>query len=176
MKNLKIFLVLLLIVFGLSGCNQLQQGKNGQKVNKQNCLADGCLLVDNLEYPVVAEVGADIKVALEEAIEDEYKAWSTYDAVIEKFGKVRPFIMIIRAEEQHIASLKALFDKYGFEIPENSWQSKVQVPESLSEACAIGVEAEIANADLYQEKLIPVAEGYEDIVMVFNNLMSASEN
>ena len=35
--------------------------------------------------------------------------------------------MIIRAEEQHISSLKSLFDKYGLEIPKDNWTNKVSV-------------------------------------------------
>ena len=139
-----------------------------------NCLADDCLLVDGLEYPV-GELSVEIQKALDEAINDEYKALSTYEAVITKFGAVRPFSMIKGAEEQHIASLKAIYDKYGLEVPENTWPSKILAPATLQEACQIGVGAEIANAALYKENLLPIVVGYEDIVAVFTNLMNASE-
>ena len=71
-----------------------------------------CLLVDNLEYPA-GELSSEVQQALDEAINDEYKALSTYEAVIAKLGSVRPFSMIKGAEVQHIASLKAIYDKYG---------------------------------------------------------------
>lgn len=142
--------------------------------NRGNCLADDCLLVSDLEYPA-SELSMPVKEALDEAINDEYKALSVYEAVIEKFGMVRPFSMIKGAEEQHIASLKAIYDKYGLEVPENSWIGKVTAPETIQEACQTGVEAEIANADLYKNHLLPAVEDYEDIVMVFTNLMNASE-
>lgn len=83
-----------------------------------------------------------------------------------KFGFVRPFSMIIRAEEQHISSLKALFDKYGLEVPSNNWSGKVAVETTLQKSCQAGVDAEIANAKLYREKLIPAVSGYEDIKSV----------
>lgn len=149
------------------------QGQNGQP-NRGNCLADDCLLVDGLEYPA-GELSLEVQSALDEAINDEYKALSTYEAVIAKFGSVRPFSMIKGAEEQHIASLKAIYDKYGLEVPENTWPSKVTVPTTLQEACQVGVDAEIANAALYEDELLPVVGEYEDIVAVFTNLMNASE-
>ena len=148
-------------------------GQNNQP-DRGNCLTDDCLLVDNLEYPA-GELSADVQQALDEAINDEYKALSTYEAVIAKLGSVRPFSMIKGAEEQHIASLKAIYDKYGLEVPANSWPSKVSAPATLQEACQVGVDAEIANAGLYRDKLLPVVSDYEDIVAVFENLMNASQ-
>ena len=150
--------------------NQTQGGQP----NRGNCLADDCLLVDNLEYPA-GELSADVQKALDEAINDEYKALSVYEAVITKFGAVRPFSMIKGAEEQHIASLKAVYDKYGLEVPENTWPSKITAPVSLQEACQVGVDAEIANAALYKDELLPAVQEHEDIVAVFTNLMNASE-
>lgn len=149
------------------------QGENNQP-DRGNCLADDCLLVDNLEYPA-GELSEAVQQALDEAINDEYKALSTYEAVIAEFGSVRPFSMIKGAEEQHIASLKAIYDKYGLMVPENTWPSKVSVPVTLQEACQVGVDAEIDNAALYREELLPVVDGFEDITVVFETLMSASE-
>lgn len=155
--------------------NQNQPTTPNQEINRQNCLSDQCLLVENLDYPT-SELSQEVKNALDEAINDEYKALATYEKVIEKFGKVRPFIMIKGAEEQHIASLKAIYDKYGLEAPINDWDDKVgEAPATLKEACQIGVEAEVANAKLYQDKLIPTISSYEDISLVFNNLMTASQ-
>ena len=142
--------------------------------SRENCLADDCLLVDDLEYPV-GELSVEVQEALDEAINDEYKALSVYEAVVTKLGTVRPFSMIMGAEEQHIASLKAIYDKYGLEVPVNTWPSKVSAPDTLQEACQVGVDAEIANAALYEDKLLPAVDGYEDIVAVFTNLMNASE-
>jgi len=145
-----------------------------QNINKANCLADECLAVNDLEYPA-GSLSSEAKEALVEAINDEYKAHALYEKTIAKLGLVRPFSMIIRAEEQHIASLKSLFDKYGLEIPADNWAGKVSAESTLQQACGAGVEAEIANAKLYREKLLPMAEGYEDIQAVFTNLMNASE-
>ena len=155
--------------------NQDKVGQSQAKQNsKNNCLADDCLLVEDLEYPV-DNLPTEVKNALDEAINDEYKALSTYEAVMDKFGVIRPFSMIKGAEEQHIASLKAIYDKYGLEIPENTWPAKVTTPETLRKACQIGVDAEIENAALYKDNLLPAVTKYEDITAVFTNLMNASE-
>ena len=45
--------------------------------------------------------------AMHDALEDEYKARATYRKVIERFGRVRPFVNIIQAEERHIEALLA---------------------------------------------------------------------
>ena len=163
----------LFIGYGLNSYNNSQLNENIQPT-KNTCLSDDCLLVDNLNYPV-GELPSEVQAALDEAINDEYKALSTYEAVIAKFGAVRPFSMIKGAEEQHIASLKAIYDKYALEIPANTWSTKISLPDTLQESCQFGVEAEIANAALYQEKLLPIVSSYDDISGVFTTLMNASE-
>jgi hypothetical protein len=151
-----------------------QTPKQSELTNKSNCLSDGCLAVDGLNYPV-DKLPESVEKALTLAIEDEYKAYTVYQKVIEKMGMVRPFSMIIRAEETHIASLKSLFDKYGLKVPENNWSKKINVATTISENCQIGVDAEIANAKLYREELLPAVSEYSDITNVFTNLMNASE-
>ena len=185
MKKIILFLFVITI-FVISGCSQNQQNnqnsqqninqqqEQAKQINKQNCLQDDCLLVDNVDYPV-GELPEDIVEAMGLAIEDEYKAKTTYEKIIEKFGKIKPFIMIVRAEETHISSLKAVYDKYGVDIPENNWGDKIIAPETLQEACATGVVAEIENARLYREDLLPLVSEYPDIENVFTNLMNASQ-
>lgn len=152
-----------------------RHGKSSVRSGQEGCIADECLSVDGLEYPV-ATLSDGAKEALAAALEDEYKAFATYQSVMEKFGAIRPFVMISRAEEQHIAALKALHDKYGIAVPENSYLGKVSSPESVSAACQTGIDAEIANAALYDDRLLPVVSTYPDIVRVFTNLRNASED
>lgn len=188
MKKILSILVVITVAVVAGGCvqnenkqineskqlNEAKQINENKQITKANCLLDDCLLVEDVDYPV-GELSDEIAEALNLAIEDEYKARTTYEKVIEKFGNIRPFIMIVRAEESHISSLKAVYDKYGLEIPENEWLEKVTAPETLQEACSIGVTAEIENARLYKEDLLPVVEQYPDIEGVFTNLMNASE-
>lgn len=177
-NNSLIIFSLVVIVFGgfiLMNFSQKRNQKSVQnQATRQNCLAEDCLSVDNLTYPA-GELSASVKDALNQAINDEYKAYSTYEAVIKKLGNVRPFSMIIRAEEQHISALKSIYDKYGLTIPENTMAKKVTAPSTLQQACQTGVDAEIANAALYQDKLLPAVTDYEDVTQVFENLMNASQ-
>ena len=107
------------------------------------------------------------------ALNDEYKAWSVYEQVIADFGSVRPFTSIQRAEESHIAALVTLFDRYGLDVPENPWLGNVPSFDTLAEACAAGVQAEIDNAALYDELFSMVDN--PDIIRVFTSLQQASE-
>ena len=47
--------------------------------------------------------------ALNEALDDEYLAWATYDQVIADFGEMPPFSNIREAEARHIEALCTLF-------------------------------------------------------------------
>jgi len=158
--------------FGLGFREGAGSGSRSE-INARNCLADECLGIDEVEYPV-GQLEEEAREALDEAIQDEFKARGTYALVIERFGMVRPFAMIIRAEDQHINALKAIYDRYGLEVPEAA-PLDMEVSDSLAEMCEVGVEAEIANAALYRDRLLPKVHDHEDIVFVFTNLMLASE-
>jgi len=149
-------------------------GERRGNVDRGNCVADECLFVDGLEYPTGTLTDA-AKSALASALDDEYKALATYEAVMAKEGRVRPFVMIARAEEQHISALKALFDKYGMTVTENPYIGKINAPDSMTASCQAGVDAEIANASLYRDTLLPVVKDSADIMGVFTNLMNASQ-
>lgn len=140
---------------------------------KENCLADNCLN-NEIEFPV-KELPSTIKDSLYQALDDEYNAYATYNNTISTFGNIRPFIMIARAEQQHIAALQALFDKYNLEIPENNYQGNIETSDSIKSACDIGVKEEKENIELFREKLLPLVTEYEDITAVYTNLMNASE-
>lgn len=152
---------------------QGQANKNSSAqtgLTKQNCLMDGCLQVPDASYPV-GELDDATREYLYTALADERKALATYQAIMAKLGNVTPFINIARAEEQHISLLKALFDKYGEEIPADD--TKVgTVPATLAAACQLGVEAEIANDALYQEMLPNIT--LQDVHEVFTALATAS--
>lgn len=138
-----------------------------------DCVGDSCLEVPDLEYPA-GQLPATVSAAVKSAIDDEYKAFTAYDATIAKLGSIRPFSMIIRAEESHIAQLKAVLDKYGETIPENPYIGKITAESTKQAACQVGVDAEIANVALYRDELIPAVTAYPDITAVFNSLMNAS--
>ncbi|MFH7243788.1 MAG: DUF2202 domain-containing protein [Spirulina sp.] len=115
-----------------------------------------------------------LAAALTEALQDEYKACATYRAILECFGPVRPFINILSAEERHIQALLPLFERYGIPIPEDHWPSQVVVPNTLAQACAEGVQAEIENGAMY-DRLLGLTVDYPDVQRVFRNLQRASQ-
>jgi len=116
--------------------------------------------------------GAEIH-ALNEALDDEYRAWATYDQVIADFGEVPPFNNIREAEARHIEALCTLFARYGLPVPENRWPGRVARYASLQAACEAGVAAEIANGELY-ERLLGATQR-SDILTVLRNLQEASQ-
>jgi hypothetical protein len=132
------------------------------------------LLTGTVGSAAAATLDAQTRQALIDAINDEYKAHALYQAVIAKFGRVRPFSNIVRSEEQHIALLKPLFEKYGLQVPADTFSGKLQAPSTLPEACSISVKAEQDNIAIYDRLLKVVKE--PDIVAVFNQLRSASAN
>lgn len=108
------------------------------------------------------------------AIQDEYLARTEYEMIINQFGSQKPFSNIIKAEEYHISLLIPLFEKYNINLPEDSSKEHVIIPDDISSALKIGVEAEVANIkmyDLFLKQDLP-----EDIKEVFEVLKRGSEN
>jgi hypothetical protein len=106
------------------------------------------------------------------AMLDEIHAKQTYEAMIEVYGEIRPFTKIMEAEQTHIDLLLPLFETYQIELPVSDYVPVV--PETIEEALAIGVEAEIANIALYEAFLSQ--ELPEDVRAVFEQLVNASNH
>lgn len=115
--------------------------------------------------------------AINTALDDEYKAYTTYQAYINHFGQIRPFSNIINSELRHIEALSDLLIEQNLEVPANPYdESMIDIPTTISKACQIAVEAEIANKDLYFKQLIPEAESFANVKIVFENLANASQD
>jgi hypothetical protein len=112
--------------------------------------------------------------ALKQAILEEYGALNTYNAVIDQFGAVYPFVQIVQSEQQHVNALLRLADRYGVIAPTNPGLTNSLGIETVTEACQIGVSAEIADADLYTQ-LMKVTT-HTDVLRVCSNLQNASLN
>lgn len=104
---------------------------------------------------------------------DEQQAYAVYGAIIDQFGAVRPFTAIQRAEVQHAAAWETLFARYGIAVPDVP-DFDLPTYASLSEACAVGVEAEVANFGLYDAMLEAFAP-YPDLLHVAQTLRDVSE-
>lgn len=110
--------------------------------------------------------------ALRIGLYDEWHALAVYDAVIRRYGPVRPFANIVHSEAMHAAALSRLCARYGVPEPVNDWPGKVRLPAALAECCAEGAADEIENVAMYDNFLsYPMPP---DAVAVFQTLKAAS--
>lgn len=122
---------------------------------------------------MVSDAELTIPAMLTFALQDEYLARGEYQRIIENFGNQRPFSNIIKAEEQHIAWLIPVLEKYGVPLPEDRGAELAQLPGSPAEALQAGVAAETANIAMYERFLrkdLPM-----DIKIVMEHLLAASQ-
>lgn len=118
-------------------------------------------------------VTAEVLDALNLAIQDEYHAEFVYLKVIADFGEVQPFSRIVNAEERHSEAIGKVFTNHDLPVPASDWNlGNVPSFGSLPDACAAGVEAEIANIALYDELL--TLDLPQDARNVFTNIRAAS--
>ena len=108
-----------------------------------------------------------------DAIDEELTAQAIYLSIVDTFGSVSPFEQIADSEANHADALINQAEKYGVEIPEYV-APELPIFETLAEACEAGVDAEIADAALYDE--ISAFTTHADLLQVYNNLQSASLN
>lgn len=113
-----------------------------------------------------------IQKAMIAGIMDEFNAYNTYQAIMNQFGQIRPFINIQGAEQNHINAWKVLFDRYGVAVPEVPPVPSISF-NSLTEACAAAAAAEGANATLY-DQMQSTFQGYPDMLRVVGALRSVS--
>lgn len=114
-----------------------------------------------------------LTLALDQAILDEYRAETTYQAVIADFGQVLPFVNVLTAEERHSSAIGRLYANRGLTPPPNPFTLQA-VPHfaTVAAACVGGATAERANISLYDALLagdLPV-----DVRQVFTSNRAAS--
>jgi rubrerythrin len=112
--------------------------------------------------------------ALDEAIQEEYLARATYQAILDKFGQELPFVNIVRSEGQHISALSRQYTLHGLAVPADSWAGKVSAPATLKDAFTAAIQLEKGDAALYDKLLKQVTE--PELTRVFTQLQSASLN
>lgn len=104
---------------------------------------------------------------------DEYLAHAEYKLILEKFGQVRPFSNIVKAEVQHISQLESLLKNNNLAVPADTAASRIVLPGTLAETYKAGVEAEILNIAMYDRFLKEKLPS--DVKSVFERLKAASE-
>jgi hypothetical protein len=120
-----------------------------------------------------APVADAVRVAMEQAIADEYRAETIYQGVIGDFGALAPFTNVLTAEQRHSATIAGLFTSRGMAVPANGWTTAT-VPHfsTVPSACAAGVVAERENIALYDRFL--ALDLPADVRQVFENNRAAS--
>lgn len=120
------------------------------------------------------EEGTDAYIAWSALLgpDGEYAAAAMYQAVIDEFGDVEPYVSIKEGEERHIDALTRQLERMGYEVPENPYLGEVSAPADLQSAAEAWAVGEIANVDMYDELLTQTED--ETLIRVLENLRRAS--
>jgi hypothetical protein len=106
------------------------------------------------------------------AIEEEFGAQALYQSVLDKFGNVSPFNDIVLSEARHASALINQAQKYGIPVPEFPSSEGLSAFGTVVEACQAGVDAEIADAELYDELMSFTTNSA--LIRVYTNLQKAT--
>ena len=123
---------------------------------------------------VVTTLSEQEAAGLAAAIQEEYTAMNTYQAVLSELGDVLPFSRIVRAEQQHVNALIRVAQRFGVDVPENAGEVAEIEWSTLTEACQMGVIFEQVDAALYDELLLNITNPM--LIRVYTNLQRASLN
>ncbi|MFB9759000.1 hypothetical protein [Ectobacillus funiculus] len=116
-----------------------------------------------------------LEKALTYALQDEYAAQARCDAVIQKFGAVKPFVRIKKAEQSHIETLLPLFKAYKVPVPKNQAANLTEAPVSLKAAFRVGIEKETDHISMYT-KLLETPGIPADVQRAMTTIRHASLN
>jgi len=185
MKNLINILIVLIIAMGLLvGCTNTQEALDATPVpvsestNAPSVVTEPA--AETNEDPGYGAEGSfnNTNFTLEQmliyAIQDEYLARAEYEYLINELNAGNPFTNIIKAEKTHISLLIPLFEKYNFDIPEDTSSEHLIPATSITEALETGVLAEVNNIAMYEQFLD--ADLSDDVRAVFIELRDGSKN
>ncbi len=126
--------------------------------------------------PVPATLPSPASPTLESALgtvlQREQYALASYQNVVAQLGAVRPFTNVIQGEQQHVATLKALFAEHRLSVPTAAVPGAT-APATTAQACALGASIEHSLVSLYDEQLPKVAS-YADVHRALENLRTVS--
>lgn len=122
------------------------------------------------------QISEEVIEALKVSILDEYRAQVVYQKILNDFGlDTKPFVNIKKAEVKHADAIANLMVKYNVDVPQNPFDlADVPLFESVKDACAQGVQAEIENIEIYDQFLS--LELPDDVRMVLESNRAASLN
>ena len=161
-------LVMVVNAFVYSPTQAAVEAGRGGPTNKwsQQPNAAGITTATTLSEQEVADLAA--------AIQEEYTAMNTYQAVMDELGNVQPFSRIARSEQQHVNALIRVAERFGIDVPENAGEVAEIAWSTLEDACQMGVTFEQMDAALYDELLTNTTNPV--LIRVYTNLHRASLN
>lgn len=109
---------------------------------------------------------------LKEALAEERLAVATYQAIIDKYGELLPFVNILKAEESHVDALERVMTVYGVDTTTDP--VNVTVPDTLEEALAAAIALEKEDIAIYEKYISQI--DVQQIQIVFSRLEKASES
>ncbi len=109
---------------------------------------------------------------LKEALAEERLAVATYQAIIDRYGELLPFVNILKAEENHVAALERVMTVYGVDTATDP--VNVTVPDTLEEAIAAAIALEKEDISIYEKYTSQM--DIQQIQTVFTRLERASES
>lgn len=112
--------------------------------------------------------------ALRIALYDEYAARAFHALVVQAFGPLPPFATILRADEQHVASLGRLCGRYGVPRPADPFPAETVISPTWRGNLERAMAGEMAKIRLYQYLLSQVPA--QDLRQAFSRLQAASRN
>jgi hypothetical protein len=126
------------------------------------------------DYPNEPDAGTDAGIAWFALMssDGEYAAAASYQAVIDAFGPVEPYVTIKEGEERHIDALIRQLERLGVEAPSNPYLGIIEAPADLETAARAWAEGEILNVEMYDELLAQTDN--TNLVRVLTNLRRAS--
>ena len=118
--------------------------------------------------------GTDAAIAWEALMspEGEYAAAAAYAAVIDKFGRVQPYVNIRAAERRHISALTRQLERYGVEVPANPYMKSIPAPTSLQAAAQAWATGEVDNVKMYDNLIAQTSD--PQLARVLSNLRRSS--
>lgn len=127
----------------------------------------------------------DLPTVLRSALLDEQAAEAYYEAVMLKYGPVRPFANVVRSERMHADLVIQLMRRHGVSVPKNphaqrpketdaAFIARWQVPPTFALAAERAVDLELAQVPFYESLMHPTLPA--DVRQVFTKLLEDSRD
>ncbi len=96
--------------------------------------------------------------ALSEALRCVYRVRATYEAALDRFGDVEPFVHLAESGQRQIDALRQLYQRKRVEPPSDRWTGQVELPQTLERASNEAIDAETETANTCERLLDQVED------------------